>query len=147
MKKLLKALPLILILFSFNTAFAQWTRIANGMETGHMYSLAFNTTRIFAGTYDGGVFYSTNNGASYVRSSFDYKTVSSLAYTGSTVFAGTYDSAFISLRTMEFLGFKHLLITAVSVPSLSTGQASTWEHTFTDFITPQTTVLTGASHL
>jgi hypothetical protein len=85
MKKLLNALPLILFLVLLNTTFAQWTRIANGMETGHMYSLAYNTTHIFAGTYDGGVFYSTNNGSSYIRTSFDYKTVSSLACSGLTV--------------------------------------------------------------
>ena len=55
-------------------------------------------TNLFAGTYGGGVFLSTNNGVSWVNvnSGLTNTFVNALTIAGTTIFAGTDDGAFLS---------------------------------------------------
>ena len=57
MKKLLVVLAMLVAI----NANAQWVQM-NGPDRGFVYSFASSGTNIFAGTYGGGVFRSTNNG-------------------------------------------------------------------------------------
>jgi len=63
-----------------------------------IYSLAISGNNIFAGTYDGGVFLSSDKGASWVAKNIGLKnySISSLAISGSNVFAGTANGVYIS---------------------------------------------------
>ncbi len=67
-----------------------WEQIG-GLEGRDVYCFTVSGTNIFAGTYGGGVFRSTNNGASWtaVNTGLTNWIVFSLAVSGSTLFAGT----------------------------------------------------------
>lgn len=68
----------------------------NGPYGGYVYSLAVSGTNLFAGTYGGGVFLSTNNGTSWteVNSGLTNTYVWSLAVSGTNLFAGTLGAVF-----------------------------------------------------
>ncbi len=75
---------------------AQWVQ-TNGIYVGNIFSLAVIGTNLFAGIYssfDGGVFRSTDNGASWTTASNGLSStqVTSLAAIGSNLFAGIYSS-------------------------------------------------------
>ncbi|HTO34828.1 MAG TPA: hypothetical protein VLZ72_01200, partial [Flavobacterium sp.] len=69
---------------------AQWQQ-TSGPEGGSVLSLAISGTNIFAGTYGGGVFLSSNNGSSWteVNNGLPSTRVLSLAISGTNIFAGT----------------------------------------------------------
>ena len=70
---------------------AQWQQ-TSGPEGGSVLSLAISGTNIFAGTYGGGVFLSSNNGGSWnlVNTGLTNTAVHSLAMIGTNIFAGTF---------------------------------------------------------
>ncbi len=82
----------ILLLFIMETPclFAQW-RQTNGPYGGDVTCLTENGTAIFAGTNGGGIFRSTDNGASWSAAStgLTNTNISALAVDGSDIFAGT----------------------------------------------------------
>ena len=55
-------------------------------------------TNIFAGTYGGGVFLSTDNGASWtaVNNGLTNPDINTLAINGTNIFAGTNEGVFLS---------------------------------------------------
>ncbi|MFZ4592485.1 MAG: T9SS type A sorting domain-containing protein, partial [Ignavibacteria bacterium] len=55
-------------------------------------SLAAFENKVFAGTSNNGIFYSSNYGANWIWTSMNYNRVLSLAINGNYVFAGTLDS-------------------------------------------------------
>jgi hypothetical protein len=69
---------------------AQWIQ-TNGTKGEFIRCFAVSGTNLFAGTYGGGVFLSTNNGASWtaVNSGLTTPYVSALAVLGKNLFAGT----------------------------------------------------------
>ena len=62
MKKQLLLTAFIAFSFSLSTVFGQWQPI-NGLNGGTVNSIAVNGSNIFAGTYSGGVFFSSNGGS------------------------------------------------------------------------------------
>jgi photosystem II stability/assembly factor-like uncharacterized protein len=83
----------LFIITSYNGIQAQWlsTDIFPSANQG-VFSLAASGQNFFAGTHNGGVFLTTNNGGSWneVNSGLTNDSVSTLAVMGSNVFAGTY---------------------------------------------------------
>ena len=73
-----------------NLLHAQWVQ-TNGPYGGVISCLIVNGTNLFAGTYDAGVFLSTNNGTSWteVNSGLTSTVVEALAVSGTNLFAGT----------------------------------------------------------
>jgi hypothetical protein len=55
---------IILILMIANLAQSQWI-LSGGPEGGEVKCLATSTSGIYAGTYGGGIFYSSNNGSNW----------------------------------------------------------------------------------
>jgi ligand-binding sensor domain-containing protein len=76
---------------------AQWVQ-TNGPYGGEIRALAVSGTNLYAGTWDSGVFLSTNNGASWraVNAGLGNHYVSALAVSDTNLFAGTYDGVFLS---------------------------------------------------
>ncbi|MBI4649124.1 MAG: T9SS type A sorting domain-containing protein [Bacteroidia bacterium] len=90
-------LLLVFVLYSY-LSFAQWQQI-NGPYGGIVNCLAISGSNIFAGNYLGGVFLSSDNGASWtaVNNGLSaYTAVFSFAVSGSNIFAGTPDGVFLS---------------------------------------------------
>jgi len=72
----------------------------NGPYGGDVRCFAVSGRNIFAGTYGGGVFLSTNNGTSWtqVNNGLTNTVVLSLAVSGTNIFAGTYGGVFLSMN-------------------------------------------------
>ncbi len=80
----------------FRTAFndTSWTDVSTSLpSTSGVYSLAVSGTNIFAGTYDGGVYRSTDNGTTWnaINNGLKNTMVKALAVSGTNLFAGTDD--------------------------------------------------------
>ena len=75
--------------------YAQWVQ-TNGPCGGIVNALAVSGTDLFAGTYGGGVFLSTNNGTSWSAAGLTYVDVYSLDVSGTNLFAGTWVGVFLS---------------------------------------------------
>jgi hypothetical protein len=92
-------LSIVLCLATLPTAAqAQWVQ-TSGLYGGYVDALAVSGSKVFAGTWGGGAFVSTNNGTSWtaVNNGLTAQDVLSLAVSGSTVFAGTsYGGVFVS---------------------------------------------------
>jgi len=75
---------------STNPLLAQWVQ-TNGPCGGYVYALAVSGTNLFAGTSEGGVLLSTNNGSSWTKvdSGLIETYIFSLAVFGTNIFAGT----------------------------------------------------------
>src|SRR5712692_9817374 len=73
-----------------NALHAQWIQ-TNGPYGAYVFTFAVSGTNLFAGTYDGGVFLSTNNGTSWtaVNTGLTNTIVNVLAVSGTNLFAGT----------------------------------------------------------
>ncbi len=81
----------LVAVLSGSVAPAQWVQ-TSGPEGTDTYSLAVSGTNLFAGTYKGGVYRSTNSGGSWtaVDSGLTNMWVRALAVSGTNIFAGTY---------------------------------------------------------
>jgi len=75
------------------TANAQWTP-TNGPQGGSVSCFAISGSNTFAGTFGGGVFLSTNNGATWtaVYNGLTHPWIGALAISGTNIFAGTKGS-------------------------------------------------------
>jgi len=89
MKRLLSFFAVV-VLLGAQSLQAQWIQ-TNGPYGGEVQCFAVNGLNLFAGTYLGGLFRSTNNGTSWaaVNTGLMYPFVYSLAVNGSNLFAGT----------------------------------------------------------
>ena len=85
-----KLILLTIVTLSVNIVSAQWVQ-TNGPNGGYIYSIVISGTNIFAGTYGGGVFLSSDNGANWtaVNNGLTNSYVRSLAISGTNIFAGT----------------------------------------------------------
>lgn len=74
MRKLLFLLLVCTLLSQLSQA--QWVKVTNGMgNSKFIYSLATNEKYIFAGTSKSGVYKSSDNGTSWIQTSFRNQTV------------------------------------------------------------------------
>jgi len=92
MKTLARILPLLSLGFIITTSqlTAQWIQ-TNGPYGGYVSCFAVSGTNLFAGTWGGGIFLSTNNGESWtaVNNNLTNLYVRSLTVSGKSLFAGT----------------------------------------------------------
>lgn len=97
MKKIVIITLIQLLPFGICISHAQWVQ-TNGPYGGNIWALAINGENIFAGTYEDGIFLSTDEGSNWteVNNGLDGKEVRSLAISGETIFAGTRSGLFIS---------------------------------------------------
>jgi hypothetical protein len=72
-----------------NAAEAQWVQ-TTGIDGGQINSLLVKGDTTFAGTWGGGLFYSTNQGTNWVYSGLIGEKVRSMAVQGTNIFAGTH---------------------------------------------------------
>jgi len=86
----LPAVLVILLPVLYNSLHAQWTQTAD-LNGGEVYCFAVSDSNLFAGTFGGGVFRSTDNGSQWesVNSGLVNMNVRALAVRGSMIFAGT----------------------------------------------------------
>jgi photosystem II stability/assembly factor-like uncharacterized protein len=90
------------VCYCFSQSTAQWVQLGHQLRIQHVYAMTVspngtNGTNIFAASSGGGIFLSTNNGASWKLLGLQNLDVVSLAVSGSHVFAGTNGSGiFIS---------------------------------------------------
>ena len=84
---------LIITIFTISIANAQWHRTSLD-STYSVTSLVMNGSNMFAGTWGGGVYLSTNNGESWttVNNGFSNLIVHALAINGNNIYAGTHGS-------------------------------------------------------
>ena len=100
MKKLLLIIICNLLLSS--AGIAQWQSANNGLYGGYIMELTIDpiTNYLYAGTSYGGVFLSTNNGASWtpvnIGISGDALDVQSISISGTNIFAGTNGGVLLS---------------------------------------------------
>jgi len=119
----------LLSLMHAGVAHAQWVQ-TNGPYGGMINSLAVSGTNLFAGTYGGGVFLSTNNGTSWTATGLTDTDVCALAISSTNLFAGTLeDGVFLSTNngtswTAVNNGLTHLQLNSLAVNSNGAGGTS-----------------------
>ena len=106
MKKLLFILSFSLLVLSYEFCNAQWVQ-TNGPCGGYISCFAVKGDTIFAGT-GAGVFFSSNNGSSWVNIGLTIHSVTALALSGNNIFAGTDTSGLFCLQTMEAVGTRQV---------------------------------------
>src|ERR1035437_6864780 len=92
---------LLLLIFSNQILQAQWVQ-TNGPGGGDIQCFAVSGSNLFAGSFGGGVFLSTNNGTSWTAVNngfpFPFSSVKALAVSGTNLFAG-FDGSGVYLST------------------------------------------------
>jgi len=92
-------LIVLLIFFSLlpnHWLLADWVKMSNGINGGHVYSFALVGSAVFAGTENHGLYLSTNQGMSWKETDLGSITVFSLTVNGSSIFAGTNHGVYSS---------------------------------------------------
>jgi photosystem II stability/assembly factor-like uncharacterized protein len=83
------ALYIIIVLLIFSSSIeAQWVK-CNGFSNEDVRSLITLEDNIFAGTIDKGIYVSSDNGTSWIRTTLNNKIVWAFAAIGNTLYAGT----------------------------------------------------------
>lgn len=90
MKRLILALFFIAMVLIQNS-FAQWSNISTGLGNKQVYSFTNNSTNLFAGTFNYGLYTSTDNGLNWTQAGIglNNRIVFSLTMFGSYLYAGT----------------------------------------------------------
>jgi hypothetical protein len=139
-------LAAIVLAFHAIHAEAQWIQ-TNGPYGGDVRCLAVSGTNLFAGTYLGGVFLSTNNGTSWQAAStgLTNTSVRALAVSGTNLFAGTYwRGVFVSTSngtswTAVNTGLTNTYVYALAVSGTNlfagTGGGGVWRRPLSEMIT------------
>jgi len=84
-----------LIIYSFSNQLPGWA--STGLTNTSVLSLAVSGTNLFAGTWGGGVFLSSNNGTSWTNTGLtNGSEIRSFAVSGTNLFAGTTHGIFLS---------------------------------------------------
>jgi len=143
---------MLVVLAGFH-ARAQWVQTA-GPGGGTVSCLAVSGTNLFAGTWSGGVFHSTNNGTSWtaVNPGLTNTSVYSLAVLGTILFAGTDGGVFLSTDngtswTAVNNGLTDTLVTSLAVSGANlfagTSTAGVWRRPLVEMVTSVEGPLTG----
>lgn len=82
-----KVIYIVFIILVTNISYSQWVRISGNIDA---LSLSYTGNKMYAGTYNEGVYYSSNNGLNWVQTSLNNQAVFSLACIGNYVIAGTW---------------------------------------------------------
>ncbi len=117
MEKLLSYFYLILTLFFFfNDTKAQWvqTKLPNG---NYITSIVTSGPNIYAGTYSGGLFLSSNNGDSWIAAGLTDQSIKSIAIIGTIFFAGTKNNG-VFLSTNQGSNWASAGLSSYNVNSL-----------------------------
>ncbi len=96
MKNILFIVAILLLLSA--ESFSQWVQ-TTAPGGGYITSFAYNGTNIFVGTYEAGIFLSTNNGTDWtpVTSGVLYPGIRALATIGTNLFAGTWGGMYLTV--------------------------------------------------
>lgn len=99
MKNIFKFLFVVFcLLTTTNPLLSQW--VQNGADSSYVLSFAVSGTNIFAGTYDHGIFLSTNNGTSWIQINsgltLNLNIFNSLVISGTNIFAGSSLGVYLS---------------------------------------------------
>lgn len=89
---LINSVLILIVLFTFfnQTTFGQWVQASNGIATNNsIYSFTARSGNIFTGTFNTGVYATSNIGSNWEQTSLNNKTVFSLLNSGNNVVAGT----------------------------------------------------------
>ena len=115
MKKLLLILAFLTVTL---TSKAQWTQ-TNGPKGGIINALTSYGTNLFAGTFGGGIYLSTNNGSTWTNVNNGLigsgLFILSLTKIGIRLFAGTFDGLFDS-RNLIYMENKYIINTSTIKP-------------------------------
>ena len=104
---------------------AQWVQTPTPSTFSYAECFASIGTNLFAGTYGGGVFLSTNNGASWTAVNtgltryYNVYVVLALAVSGTNLFAGTSEGVFLSTNNGTFWTEVNSGLTNTNVSSLA----------------------------
>ncbi len=90
----MKKSTIILFLFAailIRDSFAQWSNVSSGLGNKQVYSFTNNSTNLFAGTFNYGLYTSTDNGMSWTQAGIglNNRVVFSLTMFGNYLYAGT----------------------------------------------------------
>ena len=81
-----------------NDSGANWNALNTGIDSSYrgVTSLAIKDSKIFAGTYEGDIFLSTDNGVSWDTAGYTNPYVFSIVISGSNIFTGTLHGVYLS---------------------------------------------------
>jgi predicted nucleic acid-binding protein len=109
-----------------------WEQTGGPIEGGDIRSFAVYGTSIFVGTGGGGVFRSSNNGASWIATGLTSTTVYALAVSGSTIFAGTSGGVFLSIDNGASWTAASSGLTSTTVYALAISGSTIFAGTYND---------------
>lgn len=94
MRKFIVLISISLFLFTNSDCFGQWIQTNGPYGNGIVRSFAVLGTDIYGGSYELGVFRSTNNGDSWYQTSLNNKAVNSLYGNGSALYCAATDGGY-----------------------------------------------------
>ncbi len=113
-----KFFVVLAMLVAINTN-AQWVQISNGMGSDKsVASISVFDNIIFAGTWDSGVYISTNNGTIWIQTDLNNQSVFSFAKLGNNIYAGTITNG-LYLSTNVGINWVHLEFSDLEVRCLT----------------------------
>ena len=93
----MKIIFLILVMLVAASTSAQWVQLTNWNGSGKQITcIASDSNYLYVGTNIDGLYCSTNNGETFVKTSLNALWVYSIAFSGNSVFAGTEQGLFRS---------------------------------------------------
>jgi photosystem II stability/assembly factor-like uncharacterized protein len=85
----MKTLIFLILSFFAATAWSQWVKVSNGFNNADIFTIRVKGDNIFAGTYGGGVFKSTNNGLNWSQTSLDNYIIDAMLIKDSAIVCGS----------------------------------------------------------
>jgi|WetSurSiteA1Bulk_404760.scaffolds.fasta_scaffold17478_2 hypothetical protein len=91
-----KAIVVLVMLVAMNAS-GQWVQLSNWNGANNtIYSITGDSNYLFVGTYEDGLYRSTNAGETFTKTSLNEYRISSIAVSGNNVFAGTVFGLYLS---------------------------------------------------
>lgn len=84
-------------IFNVNNYYSQWVWMGYGIVNKYVQCIAGNGNNLFAGVIDSGVYYSSNGGYNWSKTSLNNKTVYSLAIKNNSIIAGSQVAIYLSV--------------------------------------------------
>jgi photosystem II stability/assembly factor-like uncharacterized protein len=110
-----------LLLFFFSSiSICQWTQ-TNGPHEGSISCMSFNGTKLFAGTFSEGVYFSTDYGGNWtqVNNGMTNLSINTIHSKSENIFVGTYDGIFLSMDNGNSWSPQNNGLTSMEVRSLT----------------------------